>query len=134
MVLRTKRLDEVIDGGDGCFVGNAMVDFASVSCGIEDGSVKFTLGYTDMDGDVGSLFYGLKFNGKLGDFLSGLTAMICQDLLDDEDREVYLEDLERTPIRVVTKANKPVAVGHFLHDRFIVEDDVREWIETGGVK
>ena len=128
--LSIKRLDEVIDGDDEMFAANALLEFASVSCG--DGHVKFLVGFKDSDGDCGSVFHGICFDGMLADFLIGFTGMICKGLVDDEDKEIYLEDMVRTPVRVVYKKGKPCAIGHFLYNRFIMEEDVKAWLESGG--
>ena len=130
--LGIKRLDEVIDGDDEMFAANALLEFASVSC--DRGNVKFLVGFKDADGDCGSVFHGICFDGMLADFLAGFTGMVCKDLLNDEDKEIYLEDMARTPVRIVYKKGKPCAIGHFLYDRFIMEDDVKAWLEPGGSK
>ena len=128
--LGIKRLDEVIDGDDEMFAANALLEFASVSCDREH--TKFLVGFKDADGDCGSVFHGICFDRMLADFLTGFTGMICKDLVNDEDKEIYLEDMVRTPVRIVYKKGKACAIGHFLYDRFIMEDDVKAWLESGG--
>ena len=128
--LKTKRLDEVVDGDDKMFVTNAVMDFSSVSC--EGGHAKFTVGFKDADGDCGSLFNKLWFDGMLADFLTVFTGMVCHDLRDDDSEEIYLEDMGKTPVRVVYREGRPYAIGHFLDDRFIMEEDVKAWLKGGG--
>ena len=132
MDLNLKRACEVID--DGARIYNAILNFASVSCGLNDHHVKFIVGFTDMDGDVGSIFGDIDFGEMLAYFISLFTDVMCNGLLDDDQNEIYLEDMERMPVRVAYKENRPFAIGHFLDDKFIIEDDVKAWIEKGGSK
>ena len=129
MALVVKRLNEVVDG-ECMYETNALLDFASVSC--EGGHAKFTVGFKDADGDCGSLFNNLWFDGMLADFLTVFTGMVCHGLRDDDSEEIYLEDMGRMPVRVVYRNGRPYAIGNFMDDRCIVEEDGKAWLKGGG--